>query len=284
MPTRRWVAGGVLGVAVASAAYWRRALTLDGAVAAAIIGWITFARGGPPAVGALLGFFTSSSLLSRVGERRKQHLPLAQAKGARRDAWQVLANGGVATLCLTCGQSQAFLGALAAAAADTWGTELGLLARQPPRLITTLRTVSAGTSGGITPEGLTASLAGALVVAATWTISGGRRRGLRSAAAAGLAGSLVDSLLGATVQAAYACPTCGLQTEEPVHRRCGSHTHLEHGYAWMTNDAVNALATLTGAIVGVLLSLKRQTRRDTSGEGANVRRRAGWGEFVLCPT
>src|SRR5947207_4431511 len=228
MPTRRWVAGGVLGAAVGGAAYWRRALTFHGAIAAAVVGWITFARGGPPAAGALLGFFTSSSVLSRLGQRRKQDLPQAQAKGARRDAWQVLANGGIATLCITYGQSQAFIGALAVAAADTWATELGLLARHPPRLITTLRTVTAGTSGGVTPEGLAASLAGALVVGATWTICGGCRRAARTAAAAGLAGSLVDSLLGATLQATYACPTCGLRTEEPVHRRCGRPTRLEH--------------------------------------------------------
>ena len=62
----------------------------------------------------------------------------------------------------------------------------------------------------------------------------------------------VDSLLGATLQATYTCSTCQLQTEEPVHRRCGSQTHLEHGYVWMTNDGVNALATLTGAIVALL--------------------------------
>jgi len=243
---------GLVGAAVAGIAYWWRALTPDGALAAAGVGGITFARGGLPAAGALLGFFTSSSALSRVGERRKRAMPLAQAKGARRDARQVLANGGVAALCIVAGQPQAFVGALAAAAADTWATELGLLARHPPRLITTLRTVAAGTSGGVTPEGLAASLTGALVVGGAWVVCGGRRRGMRTAAAAGLAGSLVDSFVGAAFQASYACPTCGLETEEPLHRTCGSRTLLKRGQTWMTNDAVNALATLTGAIVGLL--------------------------------
>src|SRR5262249_32583008 len=96
----RWAAGAGLGAGVAGLAYWRRTLTADGVVAAAVVGAVTVARGGPAAVGALLAFFASSSALSKVGERRKQALPLAQAKGSRRDAWQVLANGGVATLCI----------------------------------------------------------------------------------------------------------------------------------------------------------------------------------------
>src|SRR5207248_1973783 len=113
-----------------------------------------FARGGLPAAAALLAFFASSSALSRFGESRKRALPLAQAKGAQRDVWQVFANGFVATVSLAIGRDEAFLGALAAAGADTWATELGMLASTPPRLITTLHRVEAGTSGGVTPVGL----------------------------------------------------------------------------------------------------------------------------------
>ncbi|MCA1644090.1 MAG: DUF92 domain-containing protein [Chloroflexi bacterium] len=249
---RRWLVSALLGVTVALAAYWRRALTLDGAVGAALIGCIVFARGGWPCAGALLTFFGSSSLLSRLGERRKQARPMAQAKGPRRDLWQVLANGGVATLSLGWGPrrgGRGFVGALAAAAADTWATELGLLARHQPRLITTLRPVAAGTSGGITLEGLAASLGGALVVGSTWSGLGGGRQGVPLALVAGLGGSLMDSLLGATFQARYRCPVCSILTEERVHRTCGRPTELVHGHAWMTNDTVNALATLCGACI-----------------------------------
>jgi uncharacterized protein (TIGR00297 family) len=248
--SRTWLAGAVLGLGVAGLAYWRRTLTRDGAAAAAIVGCVTFARGGWPATGALLAFFGSSSLLSRLGEVRKQALPLAQAKGARRDAWQVLANGGIATMCLGLGLRRAAIGALAAAAADTWATELGLLARSRPRLITSLRSVPPGTSGGVTPEGSLASLGGALVVGMTAAALGGGGRSLRAAALAGLGGSLIDSLVGATLQAEYVCPTCHEPTEDGVHARCGESTRLRRGYPWMTNDTVNALATLSGAAIG----------------------------------
>jgi uncharacterized protein (TIGR00297 family) len=249
---RQWLIGGVLGSAVAGLAYWRRALTADGAMIAALTGCVTFARGGIPGAGALLLFFGSSTVLSRLGERRKQRLPLAQAKGARRDAWQVLANGGVATLAFGVGWRSAATGALAAAAADTWATELGLLARQPPRLITSLRTVAPGTSGGITPEGVMASVGGAAVVGAMTAASSGDWRMLRSAALAGIAGALFDSLLGATLQAVYLCPRCELATEVPVHPRCGTPATYQRGLRWMTNDTVNLLATLTGAVIGQL--------------------------------
>jgi uncharacterized protein (TIGR00297 family) len=249
---RAWLIGGLLGAAVAALAYWRQALTADGAAAAAVVGWITFARGGRSATGALLVFFGSSTLLSRLGERRKQALPLAQAKGARRDAWQVLANGGVATVATGLGRPYAATGALAAAAADTWATELGLLARQPPRLITTLRSVAPGTSGGITPEGLLASVGGAVVVGATAAALSGDRRLVRGAVLSGMAGALVDSLLGATLQAVYVCPTCEELTEVAVHPRCGSQALYRRGLTWMTNDAVNLLATLVGAAIGQL--------------------------------
>jgi uncharacterized protein (TIGR00297 family) len=242
----------LLGASVAVLAYWRRALTADGAVAAAVVGCLTFARGGPGAAAALLAFFGSSTLLSRVGQSRKQHLALAQAKGARRDAWQVIANGGVATLCFAIGQYAAGVGALAEAAADTWATELGLLARGRPRLITTLRRVEPGTSGGITREGLGASLGGALTVGLTAALFRRDVRLVKAAAVAGIGGALLDSLLGATLQAVYRCAECGSLTEAAVHPSCGIASVHERGLVWMTNDTVNLLATLAGAVLAWL--------------------------------
>lgn len=246
------ILGGLLGAAVATLAYWRKALTRDAAVAAAVVGWLTFARGGPSGTAALLAFFVSSTLLSRVGEHRKRVLPLAQAKGARRDAWQVLANGGVATFCFGVSQPRAAIGALAAAGADTWATELGMLAHRTPRLITTLRSVEAGASGGVTPEGLLASAGGALCVGLAAAAAQQDASLVRSAVLAGVAGALFDSFLGATVQAVYRCPQCDVVTEAEVHPTCGAPTIPQRGLRWMTNDTVNLLGTVVGAAVGGL--------------------------------
>jgi uncharacterized protein (TIGR00297 family) len=243
---RRWLVAAALGSGVAAAAYWRKALTFDGAIAAAVVGAVVFARGGPRAALAVIAFFVSSSALSRVGQDRKRSAALAQVKGAQRDAWQVLANGGIATCAIAVKRDRAFVGALAAAAADTWATELGLLARSGPRLITTLNTVPAGTSGGITLEGLVASLGGALLV-------GIAAQQPARAVGAGLGGSVIDSLLGATLQAAYTCDACGATTEEPFHRACQAPAHLTKGAPWANNDTVNALATLSGALIATLV-------------------------------
>jgi uncharacterized membrane protein len=119
----------------------------------------------------------------------------------------------------------------------------------------------------VTPEGTLAALAGALTVGAAW--EGGRilegRRGERGGGAparallltgaAGTAGALADSLLGATVQGAYWCPACQEPVETPIHPRCGGEAVLVHGRRWVDNDVVNALATGVGAILGGLLGV-----------------------------
>jgi uncharacterized protein (TIGR00297 family) len=274
-PLRRWGAALLAAGAIGIAARWKRALTADGAIAATAVGTVVQARGGAPASAALVAFFVTSSALSRFKEREKTGRGvLAQAKGGQRDAWQVLANGGTAAAWLGLlgrGGAGGYLGALATAGADTWATELGLLARQRPRRLTTLRPVPPGTSGGVTLQGQLAAVAGAALVGAAWEAAGrltrarpatsvGAGRAVLAAAVAGTLGSLVDSLLGATVQGSYWCARCREPAEASRHARCGERTRLTGGWAWMTNDAVNALATAAGSVVGALLAGPRAVR------------------------
>jgi uncharacterized protein (TIGR00297 family) len=248
---RRWALAVCLGSTVSAAAYARRTLTLDGALAATAVGAIVFARGGPPGAAALLAFFVSSSALSRLGESSKRG---QTDKGARRDAWQVLANGGAATLSIALGSRAGFVGGLAAAAADTWATEVGMLSKHPPRLIISWRAVQRGKSGGVTALGLLASLGGAATVGAAWAVMAREPRALGVALVAGVFGSVLDSLLGATVQALYRCPVCGRLTEHAAHARCGcARTSLVHGLREIDNDRVNGLATASATVLGAWL-------------------------------
>ena len=70
----------------------------------------------------------------------------------------------------------------------------------------------------------------------------------RSSRTGGLAGALVDSPLGASVQAIYYCPTCEKETEKRTHG-CGTPTRQERGWRWLNNDMVNFFSSLIGALV-----------------------------------
>ena len=71
-------------------------------------------------------------------------------------------------------------------------------------------------------------------------------------ALAGLAGSVGDSLLGATLQSKRWCDRCRAWTEREVHS-CGTPTAHRRGVRWVTNDTVNLLATVVGALVALAL-------------------------------
>ena len=238
------------------------ALSRSGAWAAALTGGLIFGLGGLPWAVLLLTFFVSSSALSRLFSRHKHGLNEKFSKGSQRDWGQVFANGGLGTLLvltqsLLPGQEWpwiAFVGAMAAVNADTWATELGVLSRGLPRLITSGRPVERGTSGGISLPGTLASLGGAALIGLSsilFSPQASLPALLAAAVVGGLVGSLFDSLLGATVQAIYCCPTCDKETERHPFHTCGTQTIQVRGWDWLNNDAVNFACSLAGALTGL---------------------------------
>jgi uncharacterized protein (TIGR00297 family) len=252
--------GFMLAALASVLAYRIEGLSLGGACAATAVGGLIFALGGLQWAVLLLGFFISSSRLSRAFSGRKKNLNEKSAKGSRRDSIQVLANGGVgALLAILHGIYPAqiwpwiaYAGSMAAVNADTWATEIGVLSRHQPRLITTGLHVARGISGGITLMGTLASLGGALLIAlltAFLAPVNGFGKTLVVISVTGLAGSLFDSLLGATLQIVYRCPRCKVQTERhPVHS-CGIRSEVQRGWRWMNNDTVNFLSAVFGAVL-----------------------------------
>jgi uncharacterized protein (TIGR00297 family) len=257
-PLTNFDVGALLAALIAFAAWRTRSLTAGGAIGAFLVGTATFGALGLPGAYVLLAFFVSSVALSRVGKARKAALVDAGKHGAR-DGTQVFANGGVAALCavLSLGGdprfAAAFAGAFAAAAADTWATEIGTLIGGRPRSILTLRTIATGLSGGVTVAGTLASFAGAMLLAAVAALAGFGTFG--AIALAGIAGSLADSVLGASVQSLRWCPQCERACESDPHA-CGANTRPIRGAAWFGNDAVNFSATLAGALVAFALSAR----------------------------
>ncbi len=261
-----WALG--LNILFASAAYLKGAITAAGAVAGATVGLLIFLSGGGFYWSVLMAFFISSSALSRLtftgpgtGARRmraaRSQAEEIHEKGARRDAVQVLANGGLAALTAVghgiTGSPFFMFGfaiALAAANADTWASEIGVLSRREPRSIITLRRIPRGTSGGVSPLGLTAATGGALFIA-VWFAAGyvathGWNLGelmpmVAAITAGGFLGSLIDSILGASVQAQYWDRIKGGYTEKRIDAG-GATNRLVRGFRGMTNDAVNAVS------------------------------------------
>lgn len=260
----RLLIGAIAAAVIALAAHRARALTGSGAIAAWLVGTASVAAGWSWAV-MVIGYFVASSALSRIGvARRSANTAGVVEKSGPRDATQVFANGApfvLAAIGLATGHFEAIFaaaaaGSLAASAADTWSTEIGTLVGQGPRSILTGRPLTPGQSGGVTVAGTAAGVAGAAFVA-TLALLPGLSQGLfLPVLAAGIVGTIVDSLAGAALQRRMWCDACEASTEMPTHH-CGALTRHTGGLAFVGNDGVNLVATVSGAVVGAMLQSAR---------------------------
>ncbi len=243
-----------ISLAVALAAWRARAVTGSGAAAATVVGApILWATGWAGAL--VLGmFFLPSTLVGRLGARRPA---VSDARGEQRDLVQVLSNGGAAALG-ACAELLVpglgfwtLTGALAAASADTWATSLGAFSPRDPRHLLSGARVPRGTSGGVSLVGTLGGLVGAALVAGAAAAARGDPLLFSAGVTIGVGGMLFDSLLGASLQARFCCPACGIPSERRVHR-CDTRTQLVGGWRWLGNDGVNALATATAGLAAAL--------------------------------
>ena len=210
-----------------------RGVTTPGAIAGALVCLALISGAGWGGFASLCAVFILTWLATRIGYHRKQSLGTAERR-AGRNAGQVIANLGVAAAAALLHLSfpnprlLAALGAaLAEATADTVSSEIGQAMGGIPRLVTNWRAVAPGTDGAITFLGTAAGCVGAVLIAVTCAVAhvfAWDRVVL--CAAAGAAGMLVDSFLGATVE-----------------RR-----------GWLGNNGVNFLSTAAAAGLAFLLS------------------------------
>ncbi len=267
--------GLIFSSLIGVAGYRRGTLTFSGVIGAVVVGTLIVGFGGWTWGLLLVAFFVSSSLLSLYRWRDKLSVSDKFSKGHRRDLGQTLANGGLgALLAVAYGLSSrpilfvAFLGAMAAVNSDTWATEIGVLSRGTPRLVTTGQVVPPGTSGGITRDGSLAALAGGLFIGLCAALfSAGERLATGQPIAiellgllvlicglSGLGGAFFDSLLGATVQRIYYCEVCEKETEQVIHH-CGSRSRPLRGWGWLDNDVVNFISSVVGALLAAGMAL-----------------------------
>lgn len=251
-----WAVNLVLGMLLASGVAWgayrMRLLTHDGALGAVVVGASVFGLGGWQPSLLMVVFFFTSSLLPRVLGRSGQ--------SERRNFWQVMANGGAPMLAVWLGFLApalaerawfACIASLACATGDTWATEMGMRYGRQPRLILTGAPVPPGTSGAVSLAGTVGALLGSGLIAGLGALTTGLSAGqFLWVWGAGLAGVMLDSLLGASVQARFVCRQCQKRTESRFH--CGVPAEWRSGWRWLDNNGVNALATLGTAVAGFI--------------------------------
>ncbi|MDV3293707.1 MAG: DUF92 domain-containing protein [Nitrososphaerales archaeon] len=246
-----------LVVAFALAAIFLKALDGRGFLASVAVGFSIVLGGGLQWFAIVAVFFTLGVAFTWYKYEYKKKLGGAQEKGGARNWPNILANGGLASIFAVGGyfspglaSAVLFLGSLSTAAADTVATELGLLSKGQPRLITNPRkAVPPGTSGGVSLLGFGGAVLASLVIGVMAFFLGVVRSPtlvFLACLVGGLGGAVFDSLLGAAVQRKGYCNVCMKPTE--AIRHCGEPTHRTSGIIFIENNVVNLLATLVGAV------------------------------------
>ncbi|KAG9342222.1 hypothetical protein JZ751_016724 [Albula glossodonta] len=272
----RWLFSVLVPLMLTVRAVKRKSLDHTGALGAMLVGFI-LTMANLSFFSSLLAFFVTSSKLTRWKGEVKKRIDAEYKEGGQRNWVQVFCNGGVPTelallymietgpgempvdfgkqytatwMCLS------LLGALACSTGDTWASEVGpILSKRPPRLVTSWKEVPAGTNGGVTPVGLAASLLGGMTVGVAYFITQllfVRDLNLAApqwpiivyGAVAGLVGSLLDSLLGATMQYSGYDESIGkvVNYESSTSKRiCGKPI--------LDNNAVNLFSSILIALV-----------------------------------
>jgi uncharacterized protein (TIGR00297 family) len=218
LPLLPAVAGAAITVVLAVGAVLARALTPAAGAVAAVFGVVIVVSAGFPYLALMILFVVASVLATRYHFEEKQRAQLQEGAAGERGISNVVAHIVIPTALAVVGGWDAvvlssaalatlYASALAFAAADTFASEIGVLAGSA-RSILTFRPVPAGTNGGVSGRGEAWALIGALTTALVGL-------GLFAAfatelppavvfvgvvTAAGFLGCQVDSILGETLE------------------------------------------------------------------------------------
>ncbi len=264
LPFAFWYLVAVMAM-VALVSYRARQLTASGSLAAFLVGlgvtWIL----GFGALFTLLFFFISAGVLSKLSKKiRGKEMEVLHAKGGRRDAMQVFANSLfalVAAFLYAAKPSAIYLvmfgASVAEAASDTFAGDVGVLSRSNPVSIITGRPMSRGLSGAVSALGLASGMLGSLLIALTvWALllpsDWASVKEVSIIAAAAFFGCLIDSVLGATVQAHYWDEERNHITEHAMKDGC--RLPLERGVRWIDNDMVNLMSNGVASLLALSLT------------------------------
>ena len=265
LPFAFWALALIMLV-VSGASFRSKQLTLGGAVAAFLVGFIPTYVLGFGALPTLLLFFIAAGVLGKIAKRIGTFdVMKIHKKGGTRDAVQVYANGFMALLAgllYALNPSIPFLvmfgSAVGEAASDTFASEVGILSKTKPVSIITGRPMTPGLSGAVSPLGLASGLLGAVLIGLCFwgcflPITPKSAAYASVVALSSFFGCLIDSVLGATLQAHYYDEVNDRITERSEVD--GRTLPLERGIRWIDNDMVNFMSNVIAAVFGMSMSL-----------------------------
>ena len=253
---------GILFAALIAGISFRvKFLTRSGSIATFILASFIFGLGGIKWSVPILTFFILSSILSKLRKKRNESVEIYFEKSSVRDYLQVIANGGLGGILVIINTIKPnelyymiYLATLSSVCADTWATEIGTWKKTATYNILNLKPVEQGVSGGISANGTIGAVLGSIAILFSgilW-IDISYIHYTILIISAGVFGSMIDSILGATIQAQYKCSICNKVTERIVH--CDTEASQFSGYKWINNDIVNFCSSVAGALF--LLFLK----------------------------
>ena len=238
---------------------WKKVLTIPATALAVVVLIAVSLFTGYAGLIAFSVSFLGAGIIGLIKKdlRREREQGLYPHAGARRVV-QVLVNslpsltfGLVYFLSGKIGFLYASCVAVTAGFSDSAASDIGILSKGKVVSILTFKKVPRGISGGISLAGtisaLLASVAVAVCVFASPEIEA---NGIWIIALGGFIGTLVDSVLGASIQRCYKCNICEELTERLNH--CGAPTTLVKGLCFIDNNVVNLLSQFIAAGISLL--------------------------------
>ena len=227
--------------------YQIKSLSLSGYFGSITMGTLIILYGKLYHFGLLALFFILSSLLNIILKEYSFNKP----KNSKREVVQVFCNGGVAlVICIyeyfnpNPISKYLFAASIAAAMADTWGTEFGKLSKKKPISILSFKTIDHGLSGGITRTGTIGSLLGSSIIGLiTWLFISSEEPLIFGVIIIGFLSAVLDSIIGDKFQGKYQTREGNIVEEPKVD------TNIISGYDLINNNTVNFIATLTAPIL-----------------------------------
>lgn len=243
-----------IAIAIFLIVFFTGAIDYPGAITSMCMVFCFGYFGGYGAMFFLIGAYFAIYVISIVSRKIKKDNQKTQ-----RGIVQILINGGLGTFVLIVSHLISSQGILASALVviagcfiDSVSSDIGTLSKKMPYDILSKKHVEAGMSGGVTTLGtVSALIASAVCAVAICGICHMNFLWVLIVTPLIFLQTVVDTVLGSTIQAKYACSKCGKQIETPYH--CDRLAIFKRGITVVNNNAVNLISSFIIMIISLFV-------------------------------